>query len=138
MDHSRQSAGSTGILTSENMLQGLSKGRNHTRAPQVAPGVKSPPASAGDVRETSSIPGSERSSGEGHGYPLQCSGLENPRGRGAWWATVHGVAKNWTQLQQLSTHARKKSHTQKRRKASSMDRFAELPQVLSVFECVNV
>ena len=49
MDHSCQSAGSTGILTSENVFQCLSKGRNHTRAPQVAPVVKNPPASAGDV-----------------------------------------------------------------------------------------
>ena len=41
--------------------------------------------------------------GEGHGIPLQYSGLENPMGRGAWWATVHGVAESRTQLKQLST-----------------------------------
>ena len=35
---------------------------------------------------------------EGHGNPLQYSCLENPTERGAWWATVHGVAKSWTQL----------------------------------------
>jgi len=34
--------------------------------------------------------------GEGNGNPLQCSCLENPRDRGAWWATVHGVAQSWT------------------------------------------
>ena len=34
--------------------------------------------------------------GEGNGNPLQCSCLENPRDRGAWRATVHGVAKSWT------------------------------------------
>ena len=34
--------------------------------------------------------------GEGNGNPLQCSGLENPRDGGAWWATVHGVAKSQT------------------------------------------
>ena len=39
-----------------------------------------------------------RSPGEGNGNPLQCTCLENPTDRGAWWATVHGVAKNWTQL----------------------------------------
>ena len=39
-----------------------------------------------------------RSPGEGHGNPLQYSYLENPMDRGAWWATVHGVAKSWTQL----------------------------------------
>ena len=47
-------------------------------------------ANAGDV---GSIPGSGRSPGEGNSNPLQCSYLGNPVGRGAWWATVHGVAK---------------------------------------------
>ena len=36
--------------------------------------------------------------GEGNGNPLQYSCLENPMGRGAWWAAVHGVAKRWTRL----------------------------------------
>ena len=58
--------------------------------------VKNPPANAGDVRDTDSIPGSGRSPGEGHGNPLQYSCLENPMDRGAWWATIHGVAKNRT------------------------------------------
>ena len=43
--------------------------------------------------------------GEGHGNPLQYSCLENPMDRGVWWATVHGVAKSWTQLKWFSTHA---------------------------------
>ena len=34
--------------------------------------------------------------GEGNGNPLQCSCLENPRDRGAWWAAVYGVAQSWT------------------------------------------
>ena len=41
--------------------------------------------------------------GEGHGNPLQYSFLENPVDGGAWWAAVHGVAQNWTQLKRLST-----------------------------------
>ena len=45
-----------------------------------------------------SIPGSGSSPGEGRGKPLQYSRLENPMDRGAWWATVDGVAKSWTQL----------------------------------------
>ena len=53
---------------------------------------KKPPDNAGDVRDTGLIPGSGRSPGGGHGHPLQYSCLENPN-RGAWWATVHGVAK---------------------------------------------
>ena len=44
------------------------------------------------------IPGLGRSPGEGNGYPLQYSCLENSRDRGAWRATVHGVAKSGTQL----------------------------------------
>ena len=52
----------------------------------------------GDTREAGLIPGSERSSAEGNGNPLQYSCQENPVDRGAWWAIVHGVAKSWTQL----------------------------------------
>ena len=58
--------------------------------------VKNPPASAGDARDTDSIPGSGRSPGEGNGNPLQYTCLENPTDRGAWWATVHRVAKSQT------------------------------------------
>ena len=39
---------------------------------------------------------------EGNGTPLQYSCLENPMDGGAWWAAVHGVAKSWTRLKQLS------------------------------------
>ena len=62
----------------------------------VALMVKDPPANAGDVRDTGSIPGSGRSPGGGHGNPLQYSCLENPVDRGAWQATVHRVAKSQT------------------------------------------
>ena len=55
--------------------------------------VKMLPANAGDK---DSIPGLGRSLGEENGNPLQSSSLENPMDRGAWWATVHGVAKSWT------------------------------------------
>ena len=41
--------------------------------------------------------------GEGNGNPLQCSCLENPRDRGAWWATVYGVAQSQTRLKRLSS-----------------------------------
>ena len=41
--------------------------------------------------------------GEGNGNPLQCSCLENPRDRGAWWATVYGVAQSRTRLKRLSS-----------------------------------
>ena len=51
--------------------------------------VENLPASAGHTGNTGSIPGLGRSPGGGHGSPLQSSCLENPMGRGAWWATVH-------------------------------------------------
>ena len=58
--------------------------------------VKNMPANAGDIRDTGPIPESGRPPGGEHGNPLQYSCLENPMDRGAWWATVHRVAKNWT------------------------------------------
>ena len=61
--------------------------------------VKNPPANAGDA---GLIPGSGRSPGEGNGNPLQYSCLRNPMNRGAWWATIHGVAKSQTGLYQLN------------------------------------
>ena len=60
--------------------------------------VKEWPASAGDMEDESSIPGSGRSPGEGNGNPLQDSCLENPMDRGAWKATLHRVAERWTRL----------------------------------------
>ena len=66
--------------------------------------VKNPPASAGDMRDVGSILELGRSPGGGHGNLLQYSCLENPMDRGAWWATVHGVAESWTRLKGLSTH----------------------------------
>ena len=56
--------------------------------------VKNSPANAGGVRDMGLIPGSRRSPGGGHGNPLQYSCLENSMDRGAWRATVHGVAKS--------------------------------------------
>ena len=60
--------------------------------------VKNPTAKAGDTRDEDLIPESERFPGEGRGNPLQYSCLTNPMDRGAWWATVQGVTKSWTQL----------------------------------------
>ena len=63
--------------------------------------VKNLSANAGDV---GSIPGPGRSPGERNSNPRQYSCLKNPMDRGAWWATVHRVAKNRTWLKQLSMH----------------------------------
>ena len=60
--------------------------------------VKNLPANVGDIGDTDSIPGLGRFPGGGHGNILQYSCLENAMDRGAWWATVHRLAKNWTRL----------------------------------------
>ena len=68
-------------------------------ASQVMLVVKNLPANARDLRDTRSIPGSGRSPRGGRDNPPQYSCLENPTDRGAWWATLHGVAKSQTQLE---------------------------------------
>ena len=62
----------------------------------VALVVKNLPANVGDIRDKGSIPGSGRSSGGGHGNPLQCSCLENPMDREAWRAMGHKFAESDT------------------------------------------
>ena len=64
--------------------------------------IKNLPANAGDSGDAVSIPGSGISPERGNGNPLQYSCLKNSMDRGAWWATVHGLTKSWTQL---SMHA---------------------------------
>ena len=64
--------------------------------------VKNLPANARDTRDMGSISGLGSAPEVRNGNRLQNSCLENPMDRGAWWVTVHRVAKSWTQL---STHA---------------------------------
>ena len=66
------------------------------------PGGSEVKASACNEGDLGLIPGSGRSPGEGNGNPLQYSCLENPMGGGAWWATVHGVAKSRTRLSEFT------------------------------------
>ena len=73
--------------------------------------AKNLPASAEDVRDVGSIPGSGRSPEGGHGNLLQYSCLENSMDRGTWWATVHRVAQSQTRLKQLSSHEREGKYT---------------------------
>ena len=60
--------------------------------------------SACNAGDQSLIPGSRRSPGEGNGNPFQYSCLENSMDKGAWWVTVHGVAKSQTRLSDSHTH----------------------------------
>ena len=69
------------------------------------PGGSEVKASVWNVGYLGSIPGSERSPGEGNGNSLQYSCLENPMDRGAWQATVHGVTKSWTQLRDFTSYS---------------------------------
>ena len=73
-------------------------------ASQVVLVVKNLSANAGDIRDVCSIPGSGKSSEEGHSNPFQSSCLENPMDRGARRATVHRVTKSQIRLKQLGTH----------------------------------
>ena len=66
--------------------------------------VKNPPANVGDSGDVGSIPGSERSPRGGNGNLFQYSWLKNPMGRGAWWATVWGVARSRTWLSDQHFH----------------------------------
>ena len=74
-------------------------------APQVELVVKNLPANARDIRDEGLIPRLGRSPGGRHDNTLQYSWLEPSMDRGAWWATVHRVTKNWTWLKWLSTHS---------------------------------
>ena len=56
---------------------------------------KEPACNLGDL---DSMPGLGKSPGEGNGYPLQYSCLENSMDRGVWWARVHGITKSRTRL----------------------------------------
>ena len=67
-----------------------------TMFPYSFPGGSDSKDSACNAGELGSIPGSGRSPGAGNGNPLQYSCLKNPMDRGAWWATVCGVAKSRT------------------------------------------
>ena len=62
------------------------------------PGGSDGKESACNSGDLGSIPGLRRTPGEGNGYPLQYSCLENPMDREAWWAIVHGVTKSQIQL----------------------------------------
>ena len=88
-----------------NINKSIKPGSVFHGASQVVLEVNNQPASAGDTRETGSIPGSGRSPGGENGSPLHYSCLESPMDRGAWRAMVHSVAKSPTRRKQLSMHA---------------------------------
>ena len=66
--------------------------------------VKNLPASAGDMGDVGSIPGSRRSPGGGNSIPLQYSCLENPTDRGAWQTDVCGIEKSQIRMSTQTQH----------------------------------
>ena len=66
--------------------------------------VKNLSANEGDIRDLGLIPRFGRSPVGGHGNLFKYSCLGNPMDRGAWWATVHGIANSWAQLKRQSMH----------------------------------
>ena len=83
----KQKFSENGLVSTELCITGLSPG---------FPGGSDSKVSACNEGDLGLIPGSERSPGKGNGNPLQYSCLGNPIDRGAWQATVHGVAKSRT------------------------------------------
>ena len=71
---------------------------------ELFPGSSTGKESSCNAGDLGSTPGSRRSPGEGNGNPLHYSCLENPMDGRAWQATVHGVAKSWTQLSNFIFH----------------------------------
>ena len=67
------------------------------------PGGSDSKASVYNAGDLGSSPGLGRSPGEGNGNPFQYYCLENPMDRGAWYATVYGVAKSWTRLSNFTS-----------------------------------
>ena len=102
--------------------------------------IKNLPASAADVRDVALLPGLGRSPGEGNSSPFQYPYLENHMDRGVWWATVHRVTKNWTQLKQLSTHTRnpyRPMHTQLLKLRNKHTRIAWYKINMQKFNCAG-
>ena len=79
----------------------LLPGKSHGRRSLV--GCRPWGCQESDTTEGLHFPFSLSCIGEGNGNPLQCSCLENPRDRGAWWAAIYGVAQSRTRLKQLSS-----------------------------------
>ena len=80
-----------------------SEGSSFNASHLLFPGGSDGKESACNAGDLGLIPGLGRSPGEGNGYPLQYSGLENFMDRGAWQATVHGVAKSRTWLSDFTS-----------------------------------
>ena len=93
-------------MINENLTQILGTKKKRKKGSLGGPSDKEPACQCRRVRDAGSILGSGRSPGGGHGNPPQYSCLKNPMDRGAWRATIHWVAKNWTRLKLLSMNAK--------------------------------
>ena len=101
--------------------------------------VKNLPANAEDTRDVVLIPGLGRSPGGENGNPLQYPYLENSMDRGAWWASVCGIAKTPTQLREWAhTHTHTHTHTEQYSflKATAFERVLRVRNTV-IFSQVN-
>ena len=99
--------------------------------------VKNLPTSAGDTRDEGLIPGLKRSPGVGNGNLPQYFCLKNPMDRGAWRATVHGVAKSQTQPS-VHAHLRMHTHTHTHTLFSSLNFKETSSHHLTCLECFTL
>ena len=102
-------------------------------ASQVVLVVKNLPANAGDM---GSIPGLGVPPAVEKSIPFQYSCLEKSMGRGAWWATVHGAAKSWTQLN-THTHAHNQLVFLPEYKGDSIEKFTVIHHINRLTEKNN-
>ena len=112
----------------------------HKELDTAFPGGSDGKTSAYNAGDLGSIPGSERSPGEGNGNPLQYSCLENPMDGGAWLAAVHGVAKSRTRLSDFTLTIKRLSTAQMEKAINPSTSFcpAGLPlRVMRTFTAVS-
>ena len=117
-----------GTVRSDNLqLSSQPKSYSHPEGFLVVLVGKKSPVNAGDVRETGSVPGLGIFPGGGHGNPLHYCCLENLIDRGAWQATVRGIAKSGTWLKQLRGHSNPHTVTLQFRNVKACSHWSSSP-----------
>ena len=95
--------------------------------------VKNPPANAGDTRDVGLTLGLGRSPAVGNGTPLQYSCLENSMGRGAWWASGHGVAKELDMTKHSTVFSERERNKEGKMEFCGRAKMAVIPTIFIFF-----